>query len=317
MTRGDKFRWGSQRFNLRLNNHLKPFFHEYYTSSSHNCHASYGKNQRKGTCTLSLNQVTSRSTLSGVDSTGLGRWSWIQYSGKGGLRTRVISAYRPCRSTSEIGLTTVWDQHSRFFRDIGITTNPRERFDSDLRALLQEWIDNNIRIVLCLDANENVLDGPFNTMINSVGLLNVHSTFRDIPLPATHNRGSRPISGMFVSPILYPTRLGILRHSVGIEGDHRSMFLDFDERNFLCDDIYIIPPPQQRGLQLRDSCVVKRFNSRCAKHLRCNNIHILATTLLQQSNYPLPLHLPLQMSNLDIQLVRNIASANKHCRHIR
>lgn len=153
-------------------------------------------------------------------------------------------------------------------------------------------------------------------MINSVGLLNVHSTSRDIPLPATQDRGSRPISGMFVSPILHPTRLGILRHSVGIEGDHRSMFLDFDERNFLCDDIYIIPPPQQRGLQLRDSRVVKRFNSRCAKHLRCNNIHILATTLLQQSNYPLPLHLPLQMSNLDIQLGRAIASANKHCSHI-
>ena len=109
------------------------------------------------------------------------------------------------------GLTTVWDQHSRFLRDIGITTNPRERFDSDLRATLQEWIDNDIRIVLCIDANENVLDGPFSAMIDSIGLLNAHSTFRDIPLPATHDRGSLPISGMFVSPILHPTRLGILR----------------------------------------------------------------------------------------------------------
>ena len=310
-------RWGSLRLNSRLNNRLKPFFRDYYSSSSYNRHANYGKNQRGGTCTLSLNHITSRTTLSGVDSTGLGRWSWIQVSGKGGLRTRIITAYRPCRSTSETGLTTVWDQHSRFLRDIGITTNPRERFDSDLRATLQEWIDNDIRIVLCIDANENVLDGPFSAMIDSIGLLNAHSTFRDIPLPATHDRGSLPISGMFVSPILHPTRLGILRHGVGIEGDHRNMFLDFDERNFLGDDLYIIPPPQQRRLQLHDSRTVTRFNSRCAKHLRCNNIHILATSILQQCSYPPSASLPLQMTNLDIQLGRAIASANKHCRHIR
>ncbi len=51
-------------------------------------------NQWGGTCVTTVGQLSSFVTETGVDSTGLGRWSWVQMGG-GGKTTRVITAYQP------------------------------------------------------------------------------------------------------------------------------------------------------------------------------------------------------------------------------
>ena len=81
-----------------------------------------------------------------------------------------------------------------------------------------------------------------------LGLINIHSSYKDSHLPPTHDTGSRPISAMFGSPLLTPVRFGILPHGVGVEGDHRNMFVDFREDTCLGDEMYTILPPSQRRL---------------------------------------------------------------------
>jgi hypothetical protein len=45
---------------------------------------------------VAYSQLASYVISSGVDQTGLGRWSWIQV-GTGEHRTWIVSAYKPCR----------------------------------------------------------------------------------------------------------------------------------------------------------------------------------------------------------------------------
>lgn len=73
-------------------------------------------------------------------------------------------------------------------------------------------------------------------MIQNIGLCNLHATYGSAPIPPTHDRGSQPISGMFASPTLIPSKLGILAHGQGILGDHRNMFADFPEDILMDND---------------------------------------------------------------------------------
>ena len=51
---------------------------------------------------------------SGVDDSGLGRWSWVLIEGDRERHARIISAYNPCRTKID-QFSTVYSQHKRFF----------------------------------------------------------------------------------------------------------------------------------------------------------------------------------------------------------
>lgn len=205
-------------------------------------------------------------------------------------------------------LTTTWDQQTRYLRQQSLNSNPRQQFDIDTQNLLWSWIDMYIRIILCIDANDNLLEGTFLDTMNTLGLINAHSAYCNSPLPPTHERGSHPISGIFISPTLVPTRAGMLRHGVGILGDHRNMFVDFHEYNVLGDEIYTIPPPKMRRLQLYDSRIVNKFNKICENHFKHNNIPNQLLELNSQAECPPPPHVAQKMQIMDEQIGRAIAS---------
>ena len=225
-----------------------------------------------------------------------------------------MTGYRPCKPPASSKLTTIYDQHNRYIKDRGIGLNPRELFDRDLRNELDTCIQKQIRVEVCLDANEDVNQGPLHDLMTTLGLLNAHKLCHNMELPATHDRGSKTISGIFVSPTMQSTRAGILEHGCGIEGDHRNMFIDVEELNFLGDDLYAIPPPAQRRLQLFDSRVVKRFNTHCLNHLQQNKILQQTHSLINMStDTPLTIITPL-LEAVDDQIGRVISVGEKKCR---
>lgn len=127
-------------------------------------------------------------------------------------------------------------------------------------------------------------------------------------------RGSKPIFGIFVSPTIQSTRAGILEHGCGIKVDHRNMFIDVEQLNFLGDDLYAIPPLAQRRLQLFDSRVVKRFNTHCLNHLQQNKILQQTNSLINMStDTPLTIITPL-LEAVDDQIGRVISVGEKKCR---
>ena len=130
--------WSLLQYNSGLNNRLRSFYREFYAATSHNRHEQFGKNQRGGTCTFVVNQTTYRTRRSGNDTSGTGRWSWVQVDGKDQHTTRIITAYRPCRPSSQTGLTTTWDQQVRNIRRQGGQLDPRQQFDKDICEVLQQ-----------------------------------------------------------------------------------------------------------------------------------------------------------------------------------
>ena len=97
----------------------------------------------------------SHHTKNGVDSSGLGRWTWMRLEGRLNTFVTYIAAYRPCRNERDVAST--WNQHVRYFSEKGITSpNPRDIFDVDLIALLQIILANGDNVVLGIDMNEDV-----------------------------------------------------------------------------------------------------------------------------------------------------------------
>ena len=62
------------------------------TVSANNKHECTGKRQFGGTAIMTFDYITSTISALGYDPTGLGRWSWIKFSGKAEVTTRVITA---------------------------------------------------------------------------------------------------------------------------------------------------------------------------------------------------------------------------------
>jgi hypothetical protein len=116
-------------------------------SAAHNVHERHSRYQQGGTLTAAFTRLAGYVIAMGVDPTGLGQRSWIQVGARE-HRTRIISAYQPCRGSGRVRLgregqllhgSTVAAQHGRYFCKKGIFTNPRKAFAQQLVTQLQAW----------------------------------------------------------------------------------------------------------------------------------------------------------------------------------
>ena len=122
--------------------------------TSNNRHDSTHLSQPGGTATLTFGPISNTIDKRGYDPSGLGRWSWIQLSGRHDVNTVIITAYNPCRSS--LGRTwTVYSQHKRFWLSKKLDTCPRECMRRDLSQFITQWQDKGANIILCADLNED------------------------------------------------------------------------------------------------------------------------------------------------------------------
>jgi len=304
---------GSSTFYARV----KQFWRDFKTVTAHNTNMKMGVNQRGGTCMAVTGQLSMRVLGTGKDTTKLGRWSWIEFEGKDSFKTRVYTAYRPGgkppRSSKK---TTVYHQHSNYIREHNMNIEPKEMFDEDFIDELRENMSTSNLIVM-LDANDDIRMGEFNKKIINIGMMNSITSRSSIPMPPTHHRGSKPISCIYHSKGVKVSRSGILPVGIGVGGDHRNMYVDYDTVSFLGNPMYMIKPPQMRRLQLQDSRIYKKFITSLKQHLMTNNILGKAESLLQNSTYPPNMKMLQEMEGIDEQVGRGIVSALKRCRKIK
>jgi hypothetical protein len=128
---------------------------------AHNVHENFDKVQEGGTSLMAIGPLTEyiEHDQPGRDETGLGRWSVMTFKEDVG-RTWVICGYNLCYNKNPESSTT-YQQHCRFFvtqrRDL---TCPRTKFREDLVAQLQWWRKEGDRLIICLDANEDIYKKP-------------------------------------------------------------------------------------------------------------------------------------------------------------
>jgi len=309
--------WKMLYSHATLYSRVKQRWHQFKTSTSHNEHMKLGKTQRGGTCTVAVGQAAHRVFQIGSDPSGLGRWSWIEFRGKNDHLTRVYTAYRPGGKPSQtLELTTVYHQQAHYLRKHKIDREPRNHFDICIKEEIEEQSER-CNIVLLIDVNQNVMHGHFTKMMKEMGLVNVFEILHSDDMPSTHHRGSNPISAIYISPFLQPTRAGILPKGIGVLGDHRNMFMDVTTASFLGSHMYMVKTPQMKRLHMGDSRIVKRFLKQTRIHIDANNIRSLSEKIVTKATYPISLHMQQQVENLDEQMGRAIRHAEKKCRKLR
>ena len=210
------------------------------TITSNNVHDNSSNRQFGGTATMIFNYVASTINGSGHDSSGLGRWSWIQLQGKCDVSTSIITAYCPCKSYPKQP-ETVYNQQRCYLMTQKRDVCPCKAFRHDLSTFIKQRVQKGDQIVLCIDLNEDINrdNGPIQqTLLHTNELTNVLTYRHNFPTPATHDRGTKTIDAIYVSTSLHDCNAtGWLSFGHRIR-DHRPAFVDIQLSKLIYKEKY-------------------------------------------------------------------------------
>jgi hypothetical protein len=148
---------------------------------AHNAHENVGRIQQGGTSMLLFGLLTEQLDYNetGKDTSGLGRQTVMTLKGDG-VRTRVVCGYKPCGS-GKLNSGTTYQQQRRYFvtKEKNLTF-PRKRFHDDLMRQLEKWHLEGDRLIVCMDANEDIYRkslGKSLTRMDGLNMLEVVGEF--------------------------------------------------------------------------------------------------------------------------------------------
>jgi len=132
--------------NLQLRNASRGWWQHHRVTQAYNSHFDSGTCHQVGGVSIVVNDTLAhRSHSCENDNTGLGRWTSTIIQGKKGFLTRLVCAYRPCKSS---GPDTVYMQHVQYFHRINRRGDPRTLFMEDLAQQIISWQHNGEKIIL-------------------------------------------------------------------------------------------------------------------------------------------------------------------------
>lgn len=135
------------------------------------------------------------------------------------MNVRIISAYRPC---TPAGIESVGRQHERYLHTKDCFTDPRTKMLEDLVEECKVWTEQGDRLILGMDANEDVRVCMENIK-DKLSLVDVVLDNNvDKSPPATHNKNNQriPIDGIWASASLQIHRSSYAPFGEGIPSDH-------------------------------------------------------------------------------------------------
>ena len=283
--------------------------------TSHNLHERFGVCQQGGTC-ITTNELTGGYVIEqGADEEGLGRWSWMKFSGKG-VTTRIVVAYIPCNTRKQAVQATM-AQHRRYWRLQGERRCPRKLMREALANQLKTWRNQGEKLILLIDSNENMAGGPLARMLTEPELdmrdAVLHRT--QVSGPATFIRGQRQIDGAWVTPDINIRSARFLPFFFGV-GDHRAIVLDIPIYSILGGDIHKISRPTSRRLTCSDPDVRDKYNEildlYCVQHRIQEKIYSLFPPVR-----PITPEACRALESIDRVLGEGMVHAEKKCRKIR
>jgi hypothetical protein len=183
------------------------------------------------------------------DATGLGRWCTMLLKGEG-VQTRIVCGYNPCINRRADNRTS-YQQQRRFLimHKQDHRTCPRTKFREDLTQLLKVWRAAGDRIIVCLDANEDIYRkaiGKALTDEEGLAMKEVVGAYTGKKIGPTFFRGQLPIDGIWATPDITISNACIMPAGYGI-GDHRLFIIDIQTSTL----IGTAPPRAKRAASRR------------------------------------------------------------------
>jgi hypothetical protein len=266
----------------------------FQTSSSNNptTRKSY---QPGGTCTGIINQLAGNVTTQGCDPSGMGRWSYFSIEGKlvcdatkkdVHQKIHIISAYLVSQKDSaNPGHETAFMQQKRILTLSGDSNpKPRKKGFLDLTAQIQAMQADKADVLLCTDANADILDPDFQTMILTTGLVDLMAQRLGPDLPETYIRGQKTVDHAYGSKRLAKTveGAGYLAYNDGILADHRGFFLDLNRQKLLGQDQNVVTR-EERALTTNNKQGAAQYQLIASKGIISKNIPQRLKDVEQQS----------------------------------
>lgn len=231
-----------------------------------------------GTFTAVVDKWQSRTTETGTDDKGLGRWSYIKLSSNK-KKLVIITAYKPCKT---MGPTTTWTQHWLMLRETQKDPEPLKEFLTDFNEVLKKWTSQGHEIILMIDANEEIgcKPGGLGQVLATNGLHDIIANFHDTEeFPNTYLRGTKRIDYIFgTRGVLQNCKAcGMLPFCYGYPSDHRAIFIKIDLQNVLSSKIH---PTESIASRLIHSATPKERE----KFLMELDAHYIAQNLYDRLN---------------------------------
>ena len=307
--------WNKLRGNNRWEERSLGWWEDMISITNHNTMGNPKKfYQPGGTMMITRGQAKFRVIKSGVDPSKMGRWCWQLFSGKAGVTTRIITAYRPCKSN---GPTSTYIQQRCILDAKKIDTCPRLKMLEDLTESITEWLANGDQIILMLDLNDDVTNSAANTKLRSIGLNECILQRHDEQQPyATCNRGTKAIDGIYVSNTITIERGGYCPFNT-FPSDHRALWIDVTMSNLCGNKMAPVSHPHARRLKCNDPKVQNKWTKLYTTFLNERNAIKRAYALQEQISIPLPQEYVEEYEK--IRRIRQDARrhADKKCRKLR
>ena len=286
---------------------------------AHNVHENRRKRvQEGGTSMLMFGGIIDYfdMSLSGKDDTGLGRWVVMTLRGDG-MTTRMVCGYNPC-GNDKPNSGTVYHQQQRYWLEKRrCATCPRIKFREDLLEQLTKWREDGDKLIVCLDANENIYRkaiGKALTSVDGLAMKEVVGDFTGVPIGPTYFRGSKPIDAIWATSDVDVVGACIMPAGFGI-GDHRVFVVDFRASSLIGLEPKKIVRPQARRLNCKLPGAVQRYNTLFEKKIRKHRL-VERIGMVHQAGLPSDTT-KLLLDKIDNEGKQYMKNSEKRCRKIK
>jgi hypothetical protein len=203
---------------------------------------------------------------SGRDDLGLGRWTYMKFSGNDNIITWVICRYSPCANKKK-DLGTVYQQHRQhLINKLNDDTCPRLRFREDLLYKMKQWHRKREQLILCLNANKNIYMGELGQQLmdlHGLGMKEFVGEFTARKLGATYFQGSVPIDAIWATSEVTVANACVMPVGYGV-GDHCLFVVDFATTLLVSTGcMQKIIQPALHCLNTRIEGCAQRYNNQC------------------------------------------------------
>ena len=207
-----------------------------------------------------------------ADPEGLGRWVSQVIEGAGDHIFRYVAAYKPC-----INCSKVYTQQETHYHQQGSDREPSQAFLEDLHEALTAWDEAGEKVMIYIDANQDVRQGKVADMFVDLSLQEqiTHRHGKRAPAPATHDLNSNnvPIDGIWTNFSRRELRWGFFCFGEGFpDSDHRTAWIDipFDHAfRHNPPHLHQLHPPTFTTADPRNR---KRYNQQVTKRLTLDGI---------------------------------------------
>ena len=183
-----------------------------------------------------------------------------------------------------------------------------------LLAQMEQWIRQGDKLLLFIDANENMKTGKLARGLRRLSMRDLVRERAGMDGPPTHHRGSEQIDGVWGSSQLECTGARFLPFWWGA-GDHRVMVVDIPWSSLIGQRVHQIPKPKHGRLQWTDTAGKKKYLETLSAQWNKHKMRDKVKYLQSQTSYDS--HWKKQLQEVDQQRADIMRHAERKCKKAR